>query len=417
MARFKHPAIIRVVRFFTANQTGYIVMEFEEGRSLADLLKNKDRTMTEADLRALFIPVMEGLAEVHRQDILHRDIKPGNIYIRTNGSPVLLDFGAAGGVTAHLDDEQDTMCTPGYAAYELQHGDLAHQGPWTDIYSLGATIYRIVVGKKPVDASTRMEACKQGRSDPMPQIRDFVDTNRFSPSFLNAMDHMLQVDYLQRPKSIRQILDLLAEQPGGRAGLPASVAITPPPPSRIHRHLLGDRKLVFAGSTGSGTTTAVATLSDVSVIDTQGALAVTERRAHANPQKSMDYGTMDFGQNEILHLYGAPDLDRLAFVREMLRKGTIGLVLIVDNSRPDPLKDLDTLMETFEDFTDMTQICIGVSHTDVAPIPLLDDYQVHLTNRGCKLLPILEIDPRERQDMVRLVEALLYSIDPGAMVQ
>jgi serine/threonine protein kinase len=126
LARFSHPHIVRVNRYFEANGTGYMVMDYEEGESLSQWLKRAPLP-PETELRRILLPLLDGLAAVHAAQFLHRDIKPSNIFIRANGSPVLLDFGAAratGGGTRSLT----AVLTPGYAPLE-QYATDGKQGP------------------------------------------------------------------------------------------------------------------------------------------------------------------------------------------------------------------------------------------------------------------------------------------------
>ena len=115
LARFKHPNIVRVLRFLEANGTAYMVMEYEEGQSLADYLKRNGPRLDEQTLLKVFIPILNGLHAVHEAEMLHLDIKPENIYLRKDGSPMLIDFGSARQGAVHL---QKVALTQGYAPME-----------------------------------------------------------------------------------------------------------------------------------------------------------------------------------------------------------------------------------------------------------------------------------------------------------
>ena len=165
LATFSHPNIVRVLAVFEANNTAYRVMEYERGRSLEDALEFGSIGLDEASLRGLLTPLLEGLEQMHAAGVIHRDIKPSNIMLRGTDDdgapvPVLVDFGS--GRQAPSGDESRTLTapvTPGYAPFE-QHNtsserDQDQQGPWTDIYSLAATLYRVVTGKAPEEATHR----------------------------------------------------------------------------------------------------------------------------------------------------------------------------------------------------------------------------------------------------------------------
>ena len=151
LASFRHPNIVRVMRFFQANSTAYMVMEFVSGQQLSDWIKPR-RPLGESVLREMLIPLLEGLGVVHRTGYLHRDIKPGNIFVRDDGSPVLIDFGSARSTSG---SEMTAIVTPGYAPLEQYHAT-GKQGPWTDIYALGGVLYWAVTGNKPVDAAAQI---------------------------------------------------------------------------------------------------------------------------------------------------------------------------------------------------------------------------------------------------------------------
>ena len=194
LARFDHRHIIKIHRFFRVHGTGYIVMEYAEGETLSALLQRKG-TLTEAELKQILFPILDGLEAVHRADFLHRDIKPGNIVIRDDGSPVLIDFGSARQAVVSKSRSVTAIVTPGYAPIE-QYSTKGHQGPWTDIYGLGAVCYRCLTGAQPDDATQRL------RKDPLVPAAQRCE-GKASASLLRAIDEALRVDEGERPKSIK----------------------------------------------------------------------------------------------------------------------------------------------------------------------------------------------------------------------
>ena len=194
LARFDHRHIIKVHRFFEAHGTAYIVMEYAEGETLSAHLERKG-SLSEAELKAILYPLLDGLEVVHGADFLHRDIKPGNIVLRdSDGSPVLLDFGAARQAVGAKSRSVTSIVTPGYAPIE-QYSSRGLQGAWTDLYALGGVCYRALTGQVPEDATDRV------RHDPLVPVAQRC-AGRASAAFLSAVDWALSVDEGDRPQSV-----------------------------------------------------------------------------------------------------------------------------------------------------------------------------------------------------------------------
>src|SRR5262245_13392621 len=157
LAQFRDARIVRITNFMEANGTAYLVMDYEEGESLDALLRREQRKLEEPEVLRYMIPVLEGLCIVHRAGVLHRDVKPANIYLRAQGSPLLLDFGAARHALGEETQNLTSIVTPGYGPFE-QYQRTGKQGPWTDVYGAGATLYRLVTGRRPAEAPDRVAA-------------------------------------------------------------------------------------------------------------------------------------------------------------------------------------------------------------------------------------------------------------------
>ena len=240
LATFRHPHIVRVARFFEANRTAYMVMDYERGRSLGAWWRQQRRGapvlgrllggpapepaaaeeaiagIPEPDLLALLAPLLDGLALVHRTGVLHRDIKPDNLCVRdADGSLVLLDFGAARPASGDNPDAP-TMLTPGYAPIEQYFDGV--QGPWTDLYALGATLYWMVCGKRPRDAPERRKRPEADTS------AEQAGAGRYSPEFLRAIDWALQVRPEDRPQDVASFRSALFAAHASSLGLQEALA-------------------------------------------------------------------------------------------------------------------------------------------------------------------------------------------------
>lgn len=220
LARFRHPNIVRVIRYFEANGTAYMVMDYEDGQSLAAYLRGHPKAATEAFLRKLLTPLLDGLKQVHLQGFMHRDIKPTNVFVRVDGSPVLLDFGSARlSVTSRQAQNLTAVYTAGYAPFEQYFSD-GKQGPWTDIYSLGAILYWCVTGDRPVDAARRV------KSDTLiPAVR--AAEGDYSERFLAAIDQALILDEERRPQSIETWEAMFRLDPDAAPEPPPAVSTYP----------------------------------------------------------------------------------------------------------------------------------------------------------------------------------------------
>jgi serine/threonine protein kinase len=207
LAKFDHTNIVRVYRYFRANNTGYMVLHFEEGQSLKAWLKSLGRAPRQKELDAILGPLLDALELIHKADFLHRDIAPDNIIIRKSGDPVLIDFGSARGEIASHTKTVSALVKPGYSPYEQYAETSRQQGPWTDIYALAGTLYHAVTGKRPPDAPSRMV------KDEHVPARDAA-LSSYRAGFLKAIDKALSLGVDARPQSIAAWrVELLAPDP------------------------------------------------------------------------------------------------------------------------------------------------------------------------------------------------------------
>lgn len=201
LALFEHPSIIRVIRYLERNNTAYIIMDFADGRDVSEVLKN-DGLLSVDQLKSILLPIAEGLAAVHSADMLHRDIKPGNIRVRENGSAVLIDFGAARQAIGVRSQSISTILTPGYAPIE-QYSTRGNQGPWTDIYALAAVGYVCLTGEN----LSHYEATERIRNDQLPKLAERIKGE--DRIFLEALDWAMSPEEDDRPQTVQAWLDAI----------------------------------------------------------------------------------------------------------------------------------------------------------------------------------------------------------------
>jgi serine/threonine protein kinase len=208
LARFDHPGIVKVLRVFEANSTAYMVMRFEDGQSLEAWLAALGRLPTQAELDAIVAPVLDGLELIHAAQVLHRDIAPDNIIVRADGTSVLIDFGAARLASVDRSRALTGVIKAGYSPHEQYTSASRLQGPWSDLYALGGTLYRAVTGAAPEEATLRVE------DDRMPPAAKAAGGRGYRPGFLAAIDACLAIRHGDRPQSVALLRPrLLGQRP------------------------------------------------------------------------------------------------------------------------------------------------------------------------------------------------------------
>lgn len=205
LAKFKHNNIVRVLRYLELNNTAYMVMEYEEGQNLIEYVVSQGQSLDERTLSKIFLPILNGLQAVHQAGLLHLDIKPDNIYLNKNQQPMLLDFGSVRQNTRDKDFSGPLAITPAYAAIE-QYPNNGDQGPWTDIYSLGASMYYCMSGKRPTDSMTRYHALLKYDPDPL-QPTKLLDVAGYPDFVRDCIDWAMEIYPEHRPKNAAQMQD------------------------------------------------------------------------------------------------------------------------------------------------------------------------------------------------------------------
>ncbi|MEO7743848.1 MAG: serine/threonine-protein kinase [Usitatibacter sp.] len=206
LAMISHPNVVRVENFFRANETCYMVMQYVRGRTLQFHIQRNRHEFTEGFIRKVFMYLMNGLREVHANKLLHLDIKPANIFLSMEGRPVLLDFGAARITLSEEAMKLKPMYTAGFAApehYRFKPGEL---GPWSDMYSVGATMYTCIAGTPPQAGDQREQ------KDRIIPLRTLA-RQQYSENLYSIVESCLEVDYMKRPQTAFDLQKLLMEEP------------------------------------------------------------------------------------------------------------------------------------------------------------------------------------------------------------
>ena len=204
LARLSHPNVVRVLNFFRANETASLVMRYERGRTLQDQIRARRGSIGENFIRHVFAQLLNGLREVHTNRLLHLDIKPANIYVRNDGTPLLIDFGAARQTLTDGGFRLNPMYTPGFAPPEqYRRRDLL--GPWSDIYAIGASMFACLAGRAPQPADQRAE-----KDCYVPAARTL--SGKYSRHLLETIDWCLELDHLKRPQSVFALQKVLLRE-------------------------------------------------------------------------------------------------------------------------------------------------------------------------------------------------------------
>ncbi len=256
LARFDHPSLLKVYRFWEENGTAYMVMPYYEGPTLKDALAALGRPPTEGELRAWLDPLLDALAVLHHAQCYHRDIAPDNILL-TSGGPLLLDFGAARRVIGDMTHALTVMLKPGYAPIE-QYGDVASmsQGAWTDFYALASVVHYAITGRPPVSSVERL---MDDRLEPLARVA----AGRYSAEFLAGIDRALAVRPQDRPQNDAQFRAALGDAPRD-----------PGPSTRGGLYMTGPGAL-------SGTTSPLPATSAATSPATQPAFPATQHHVYA----------------------------------------------------------------------------------------------------------------------------------------
>lgn len=202
LSKLKHPNIVNVSNFFRANDTVFLVMDFEQGRDLRWYIKKSKGRLSEKFLLSVFPSILAGLRELHVNNFLHLDIKPANILLRASGTPLLLDFGAVQQIQPGTRYKGVQTLTHGFAPPEQYESGV--MGPWSDIYSLGMTMRFCITGKAPVPSIERLQNDIQ-----VPLTK--LHSRKYTRGMLQSIDWAGELDYERRPANVDVFLESFAD--------------------------------------------------------------------------------------------------------------------------------------------------------------------------------------------------------------
>ncbi|MET0066610.1 MAG: serine/threonine-protein kinase [Candidatus Thiodiazotropha sp.] len=202
LASLRHPNIVQVRGFFLANNTGYLVMDHERGKNLASYIKKRSGSLSTRFIMTVFPPILDALSLIHSRHLLHLDIKPSNIHLRTGGNPLLLDFGAVHEVR-NEGTRTGRVVTTGFSPVE-QYYQSGNVGPWSDVYAIGASMRACLDGKAPPSAIER-----HAKEKLKPAARMY--RRRYPAYLLEAIDWAMEIDYQKRPQNAAEMLQALSD--------------------------------------------------------------------------------------------------------------------------------------------------------------------------------------------------------------
>ncbi len=233
LARFDHPHLNKVHRFFEAHGTAYLVLEYIEGEPLSAVLQ-RHGTLSQSQIERLLREVLSGLEEVHEAGYIHRDLKPSNLMLRGDGSAVVLDFGAARQAVSQRSKRMTSMGTPGYQPIEQYDSQAERVGPWSDLYALGMVAYRCVSGlgdRELPYAVTRSRAVRKGSGELEPAAS--IGRGQYDARLLRAIDWAIEVEEEDRPQSIGEWQQALPPLDSEKQSVPVrSMQSSVPAPER-----------------------------------------------------------------------------------------------------------------------------------------------------------------------------------------
>jgi len=336
LAKFSHPGLVEVFRFWEGNGTAYMAMRYYRGVTLREMLRTNPQVVTEQWLCETLDPILVALQELHQEKCYHRDIAPDNILVLPNGRSVLMDFGAARRIIGGMTRALTTVLKPGYAPIEQysDDGSMA-QGAWTDIYAVGGVLYHAMTGKVPVQAISRM------MNDPLKHVAAAA-RSPFSPVLTDAVMKCLSV----MPENRYQTIDELRAALGwvttpvsstvvySRTTMAAPVnlgapAAVPPPimaPAAAPGATASAVALDPMAGLSAGAPAAADALSDL--LSAPRALPATPSSAPSTAKPAQQVRTADAALNSAANSRGASDKPAVVNNKDTAKRSSLPIILV-----------------------------------------------------------------------------------------
>ena len=209
LSKFSHPHIVRILRYFRANGTAYMVMSHEDGVTLRKQLDRmgQDDTMPEDRIKLWLSDILDGLDALHKKGIYHRDIRPDTIFLKKDGMAMLIDFGAVCYAFNNESKNENTLLPSGYSSDDL-YADEEEGGLWTDIYQLGAVVYECVTGQEPPDVQVRVQSSANDEPDPILEPLKQAGDRGYSRNFLDTIVLAMSSNVTDRRSAIEALEEL-----------------------------------------------------------------------------------------------------------------------------------------------------------------------------------------------------------------
>lgn len=395
----------QIQRYFAAGNTGYTVSDYFQGQTLLDKI-NRFGRMHEREVIEVFTPILQSMQAYHEAGIVHADLSPDRILIHSHRPPLVMGF---------MQRLLALISPDHYAAPEHWAG-LKTCHPRADIYALGAMMYFALSGLHVLSAQTRQEALKQGKPDPQPMAAR-MDGIQANSRIMTMIDHCLDLRPDRRPETAGLLLDAFRESSGVRIEGSLSVKTKAQELSQRDHVAVSNlpvqqrdavSKVVITGTTGAGKTSLIARLADETFTPRQANIGHSLANDHAQSAR-IDQACMHLPEGDRLFLYGVPGPLGFESSWELVEKGTVGIVLLLDTTRKDPQRDLEHFLARL-DGEQCPPLVIGMTKTEQSRTPSIRDINAtvdQFADRFPQRPAVFTLNPSSRDHAWLTIETLL----------